>query len=126
MIDMLRSLVVTEFLFLCAKAPESEKERDELKAKLSFPFEKLFDSEGYTNKAKNLLKKDFEKALSIYFEKYQTKDGFDFARLREALEEHERNFLRHLGKDKVQFLRLLIRLCELTKEKPKGLLHSVA
>jgi hypothetical protein len=93
------------------------------------PIVELFDKQRSADRAKKWLKQDFEKALAVYFCQFQTHSGFDFKKLKAKLDSSEKVFLRHLGKDKVLYLRLLISFAEALAEpapKPRGLLFEAA
>jgi hypothetical protein len=123
MSDQLRSLNTTAFTMLVFEFADLEGvNKAELEEKMRCPVVELFDKQKNADRAKRLLKSDFDKAVAIYFNNYQTSTGFAFDRLAKKLDECNKIFVRHLGKDKVSYLRLLINIAKLIQEKPKGLL----
>jgi hypothetical protein len=95
-----------------------------LEEQMKCPLVELFDKQKNADKAKKVLKADFNKAVALYLATYQASSRIDFARLREKLDECEKVFLRHLGKDTLRYLRLLTDFSRHIKEKPKGLLGA--
>jgi len=123
MIDELRSLSTTQFVMLVFEFSDPEDiNKTQIEERIKCPLVELFDKQRNADRAKRALKSDFDKAVSLYFNSYQTSTGFAFDKLDEKLDEHGPIFIRHLGKDLVRYLRLLISIARLTKEKPKGLL----
>jgi hypothetical protein len=122
-IEKLRSLTSTQFtMFVFNLADLEGANKAEIERKIQVSLESVFDRQKPADRAKRVLKTDFQKLLALYFHQYQTQTGFAHERLAKKLDECEKVFLRHLGKDKVQYLRLLIAIAKLIQEKPKGLL----
>lgn len=123
MIDKIRSLNTTAFTMLVFEFADLDGvNKASIEEKIRCPLVELFDKQKNADRAKKILKADFEKAVALYFNNYQTSTGFNFERLSRKLDESEKVFLRHLGKDKVSYLRLLISIAKLIQEKPRGLL----
>ncbi len=64
--------------------------------------------------------------LSVYFAGFQNQDGFDYNKLGSKVLKHKKTFLRFLGKDKVNYLTLLINTMMTLQEPKKGLLFGDA
>ncbi len=94
---------------------------------LNFDIAKLFDSQRTADKAKKLWGKDgFKKILSLYFNQFQASHGLDIEALSLTLTGNKKTLLRHLGKDKITFLNLIVTLmrdANLTTPK-RGLLFE--
>lgn len=87
----------------------------------------LFNSQKNADKAKRVLGKgDFDKVLSLYFNQYQSKGGIDHDALSDSLAKNKKVMLRHIGRDKVNFLVLVACLLKnLDQPAPKrGLLRE--
>ncbi len=125
MIDQIRSNVTTAFTMLVFDFADLDGvNKAELQTKIKCPIAELFDKQKNADRAKRALKADFDTLLALYFNAYQTSQGFAHERLAQKLDEAESVFMRHLGKDKVRYLRLLISIAKLINEKPKGLLGA--
>lgn len=87
----------------------------------------LFESQKSADKAKRTHGRDgFRKLLSLHFNQFQTKGALDHDSLKSALIRNKKVYLRHLGKDKVTFLLLIVTLLkDLDYHPPKrGLLFE--
>lgn len=125
--DKAKSTLTTAYLmFTFEFADPSTVNVEALKDKVG-PLD-VFQSQRSADKAKQVLgKKDFAKLLSLYFAKFQTSDGFDYTRLEQELMTHKQIFERHLGRDRMRFLNLLISTMKsLESDKPKRGLLGVA
>lgn len=127
MIDALRSLATTEFTMLIFDHADLEGvNKREILEKIKCPLVELFDRQKNADRAKKVLKAEFSKAVALFLHGYLTSTGFDFSGLSKKIEEHHGIFERHLGKDQVRYLRLLINVARLSEEKPKRGLLGVA
>lgn len=93
----------------------------------SINLEELFDTQRTADKAKRLWGKDgFKKLMSLYFNRYQTNKGLDFDALEASIVKNRKVFLRHLGKDKIAFLLLIVTLLKALESTPtkRGLLFQ--
>lgn len=100
-----------------------------LEEKMLCKIAEMFSSQKNSDRAKRKLADDFPKALSLYFKQYQTIDGVNVIALNEAMDVNNRTMQRHLGKDKMVHLRLIVNLMRALDEKPrlkKGLLSEHA
>jgi hypothetical protein len=95
-----------------------------IEEQIKCPLVELFDKQKNADKAKKALKADFNKAVALYLAAYQTSSRIDFSALSKKLDECEKIFMRHLGKDTLRYLRLLTDFSKYIKEKPKGLLGA--
>lgn len=78
---------------------------------INFDIALLFDNQKSADSAKKLWGKNgFKKLLSLYFNRYQTGHGLDVDALSETVTRNKKVLLRHLGKDKVAFLVLIVTL----------------
>lgn len=96
---------------------------------LSFEIATLFDTQKLADKTKKIFGRDgFKKILSLYFNQYQTGIGLDVDSLSDSLVRNKKTLTRHLGKDKVTFLALIVTLMRsLDHQAPKrGLLFERA
>ncbi len=94
----------------------------------SINLEELFDTQRTADKAKRLWGKDgFKKLMSLYFNRYQTSKGLDFDALETSIIKNKKVFLRHLGKDKINYLILITTMLKsLESTTPRrGLLSMV-
>lgn len=124
MIEQIRTINTTTYTMLVFDFADLEGvNKAKLESQIKHPLVELFDKQKNADRAKKILKADFEKLVALYLNDYQTSQGFAFERLSKKLDENEKVFLRHIGKDKVKLLRLLISIARLTQEKPtRGLL----
>ncbi len=126
MSDKIKSKITTSYmLFVFDFADPSSVNKAEIEKSIECPILEVFSSQKKVDHAKKLLGKEgFNKMLSLYFSSFQTQEGFDFAGLESELKKNKKVFLRHLGKDKIQFLTLLIGVMSALLEPKKGLLAS--
>ena len=128
--EKLNSFVTTSYSMLVYGFHDPDGlNKNDIEERARCPIVELFDKQRSADRAKKWLKEDFEKALAVYFCQFQTHSGFDFKGLKSKLDASEKVFLRHLGKDKVLYLRLLISFAEALSEpapKPRGLLFEAA
>lgn len=102
---------------------------DPSQAQIDMDIRDLFSSQRNADQAKKKLGKDgFKKALSLYFNKFQTKHGLDFRSLEDEIISNKKVFLRHLGRDKINFLLLITTVMRdiETPVQKKGLLFERA
>lgn len=90
--------------------------------KLKIDLKELFDSQKNADRARRDIGKDFNKIMSSYFSQFKTKSGFDYASLYNKVLDKEKVFLRHLGTDKLQYLKLILSLRADLEFKKRGLL----
>lgn len=125
--DKIRTQVTTAYTMLIFDFADPQGlNKSEIEQHGRCPLVELFDKQKSADRVKKHMKADFSKALSLYFNQFQTTSGFDCLKLKEKLDGSEKVFLRHLGKDKVLYIRLLIFIAEALQEKPRGLLFGVA
>lgn len=84
----------------------------------------LFSSQKIADKVKRHLKNDFNQALSIYFNQFNKGGRVDIEALENAMLAGKKTMLRHLGKERLNCLNLIVSLLrEVDKSYPKkGLL----
>lgn len=128
MTDKIKSNLTTSYLmFVFEFSDPSDVKRANIEEQLKFPVNEVFDSQKKADSAREKLGKEgFNKMLSLYFAEYQTHDGFDSESLASELKKHKKVFLRFLGKDKINYLTLLVNTMATLKEPKKGLLFGDA
>lgn len=132
MTDQINSHITTAYTMLVFDFADPEgANKTQIEEHARCPIVELFDKQKSADRAKRFMKDDFKTALAVYFGQFQTTTGFDHKALKAKLDAHERVFLRHLGKERVQYIRLLISVAELLAEnaqprilKPRGLLFE--
>ncbi len=83
----------------------------------------VFDSQKSADKMKKELGKDgFRKFLSLYFSSFQSPRGLDFRKLDHEITKNKKVLLRHLGKDKMTYLSLVVSVLKAVEEPRRGLL----
>ena len=123
MIDQLRALNNTAYITLVFGFADLEGvNRLKIETQLKLPLSELFDRQKNADRAKRTLKGDFNKAVALYFHDFLSPTGFSAERLSQKLDASGPVFERHLGQDKVKYLRHLISTQRIIQEKPKGLL----
>lgn len=124
MIDKIKSNLTNSYLmFVFEFADPSTVNEQELSAFIGCPVIEIFKSQRAADRSKKVLgKASFGKALVCYFGQFQSSDGVDFRRLGHELTKNRKVFLRHLGKDKVNYLSLLIKINESIEPQRRGLL----
>lgn len=128
MIDKIKSNLTNSYMmFVFEFADPSTIDKSEIQAFIKCPLVDAFSSQRTADSAKkNLGKLGFSKLLSVYFGEFQTSDGIDFRRLGLELTKNKKVLLRHLGKDKVNFLNLLVSIAKSLESERKGLLFGEA
>jgi hypothetical protein len=126
MIDKIKSNLTNHYLmFVFDFADPTSVNAKEIAEFIGCPIVEMFKSQRTADKSKKVLgRAGFGKALVCYFNEFQGRDGVDFKRLEQELTENRKVFLRHLGKDKVNYLTLLISVNESIEPKRRGLLAS--
>ncbi len=126
MSDKIKSNITTSYmLFVFDFADPSSVDKSNIEQEIKCPVAEVFSSQKKTDHAKKALGKvGFDKMLSVYFAHFQTQDGFNHQKLDEELRKNKKVFLRHLGKDKVNYLTLLI--STMSALPKKGLLYDEA
>ena len=124
MIDKIKSNLTNSYLmFIFDFADSSQVNKDELLKRIECPLLEIFKTQKNADKTKKVLGKNgFGKALFVYFNEFQSQDGIDFNRLEKEIAQNRKVFLRHLGKDKVNYLTLLISIDNSLEKPKKGLL----
>lgn len=128
MIDKIKSNITSSFLeFVFSYADPSAISRDAIAKALEFPIEDLFSTQKKADSAKRLGRETFSKAVSLYFSGFQNQDGVDYKRLGVELIKHKKVLMRHLGKDRLAYLNLIVSVLSATPEVQvkKGLLFIV-
>lgn len=126
MIEQIKSNLTNHYLMFVFEfaAPESVN-KDELTMELGCPVIDIFKSQRKADLSKKSLgRQKFGKVLMLYFDQFQSHDGIDFKRLEQELTQNRKVFLRHLGKDKVNYLSLLIKIADTLEPKRRGLLSA--
>ncbi len=126
--DKIKSNVTTSYmLFVFDFADPSRVEKSNIEKEINFPVNEVFSSQKKADTARERLGKEgFNRMLSVYFSSFTTSDGFDYDRLGKEVLKHKNVFLRFLGKDKLNYLTLLINTMLSLKEPKKGLLFGDA
>lgn len=125
MIEKIKSTLTSSYLlFVFDFAEPTSVDKGELSKSLGFEADEIFKCQKNADKAKKVLGKDgFSKALVCYFNQFQSKDGVDFKSLDSDLHRHRKVITRHLGKDKVNYLNLLVSIANASDTKRRGLLE---
>lgn len=125
--DRVRSKTVNAYTMLVFDYADPEGiNKAEIESRIQCPICDLFDKQKSVDRAKKVLKGDFNKCLALYFNQFQNSNGFDGPALKTKLEKFDKNFIRHLGKDRFNFLSFLCQLMIELEVKPRGLLFEVA
>ncbi len=126
MIDELKTKLTTAYMMFVFDFSDLEQiSKKAIDDKLPCPLKDLFSNQKVSDKARKILKDDFRKALAIYFSKFQTSDGFDYSSLSKLIEAKEPILIRHVGKDRTAYLKLMVSLMKSLDSRPrKGLLAS--
>lgn len=128
MSDKIKTNITTSYmLFVFNFADLMNVDKKKIESGLPCPISDVFSSQKRIDTSKrNLGKQEFNELLALYFSQFQTQDGFDFHRLDGELTKNKKVFLRHLGKDKINYLSLLVTLMKTMSEKRRGLLAGAA
>jgi hypothetical protein len=128
MIDKIKSNLTNSYLmFVFDFGDPAECDKGALAQKIGCPIIEVFKSQRTADKAKKVLgKKGFGEMLVVYFSAFQSQDGVKFAELEREIKAHRKVFLRHLGKDKVNYLNLMISVSGSLETQKRGLLGVVA
>lgn len=124
---MIKSNLTNAYMmFLMDLADLSICDQKQIEKEMKGKIQDLFDCQSNGDRAKRLLKDQFGKALAIYFSSFTGSDGLNHARLEREITRNRKHMLRHLGKDKLNYLTLITGLMSASGEKPKqGLLFAV-
>jgi hypothetical protein len=102
----------------------SSANKEKISEAMGCPICDVFKTQRQADKAKKILgKSGFGKMLTLYFNQFQGKDGVDFKKLDAEISKNKKVFLRHLGKDKVNYLSLMISIAQSIESKKRGLLE---
>jgi len=128
MIDKIKSNLTNHYLmFIFDFGDPASVKQDELAKELGCAVADVFKTQRQADKAKKVLgKSGFEKMLVVYFNQFQSRDGINFKKLESELKQNRKVLLRHLGKDKVNYLNLMISVSGSLEGKKRGLLEVVA
>lgn len=126
MIDELKTKLTTAYMMFVFDFSDLEQISSKaIDDKLPCSLSDLFKTQKTSDKARKLLKNDFRKALALYFSKFQCSDGFDYSGLSKLIDSKEPILVRHVGKDRTAYLKLMVSLMKSLDKKPKrGLLAS--
>lgn len=119
MSDKIRSNVTTAYmLFIFDFADPSQAKIDP-----GLKVAEVFDSQKKADRVKrDLGKEGFNKMLSVYFSQFNTRSGVDYSSLDQALMKNKKVLVRHLGKDKVAYLTLIVTILKSLEPQRRGLL----
>jgi hypothetical protein len=110
-------------MFIFEFADPANVDKAQVQSAIDCPVIDIFKSQRQADLSKKILGKvGFGKAVMLYFDQFQSHDGIDFDSLEKELTQHRKVFLRHLGKDKVNYLNLLIKINGSIEPKRRGLL----
>lgn len=123
MIDKIKSNLTTSYmLFVFDFGDPSTADKTRIECDIKCPLVELFHSQRTVDKAKKQLGREgFNNLLAAYFSQFQSADGFQFKTLDEELNKNKKVFIRHLGRDKMNYLNLIISTRKAIEIK-KGLL----
>lgn len=120
--DKIKTLINTELSLVPEKffnVSSAMKQKAVFEEKLGFPISELLSKQKNSDVAKKILGRGgFNACLSIYFNQFDSRDGFDTKKLAQDLEQKAPVYKRHLGSDRMQLLKLLCRVSEISNEKP--------
>lgn len=125
MIEKIKSSITSSFLnFLFDYADPSLVNKDAISKALGFPIEELFSTQKRADQAKTLGRETFNKSVSAYFSRFQNSDGVDHKKLGQEIVKNKKILIRHLGKDKLIYLQLIVSVlgAEPEMQKKRGLL----
>lgn len=123
--DEIRANLITAFIiFIHDYADPEGINKKSIEERINCDIADLFKRQHLADFSKKRLGEDFNKAVSLYFHRFQTKEGFNHRGLAKALDESEEALTRHLKKGAVRHVRLLATLMSYVDTKPKGLLAS--
>ncbi len=121
MSDKIKSNVTTAYMLFIFEFADPSQVRVDIK----IPIESLFDSQKSADKMKSSLGRDgFNNALALYFNQFQTQTGVDCYGLETAIAKNKKVLIRHLGKDKVAYLSLIVNILKSLETPRRGLLAS--
>jgi hypothetical protein len=122
MIDKLKSNLTNAYMmFILGFADPSTVDKSVVEAEMKGKISEVFNTQKNCDRAKRLLKGNFAKMLALYFHQFNSTDGFDHLGLDKELAKNKKHLLRHLGKDKLQYLNLIVSLMKTADEiKPEG------
>lgn len=119
--QMKSNLTTAYMMFIFDFADPSSIDKEKLTGKLSVPLTDLFKAQRPLDKAKKDLGPDqFAQLLSLYFNQFMKSDGVQSDEILKIVKEHEKIFVRHIGKDKLNYLRLISTLFQGLAEVPKA------
>jgi len=126
--DKIKSNITTCYmLFVFDFGDPSSVDRSQIESEIKGPVSEVFSSQKKTDFAKKTLgKAGFDKMLSLYFSSFQTQDGLKYKSLEDELVKNKKVFMRHLGKDKVNYLNLIVNVLKAGASESKGLLGRVS
>lgn len=123
--EQIKSNLTTAYLMFVFDFADPSFDKGPLLEKLGVDLAELFDKQKSVDHAKKEMSKDdFQKILSLYFNQFQSGDGLAHSQLADKLEAHKANFQRHLGKDKLAYLGLILKLMKTLEVKKRGLLAA--
>lgn len=111
-------------VFVHDYADPSAIDQKAIEEKAQCKIENLFKKQRNGDVAKKKLGKDFDKAISLYFNRFIVNSGVDSNLLTHELDIYQRNIKLHLKKDAYRYLKFLASIAEDVTPKSKGLLAS--
>ncbi len=126
--DKIKSNITTSYmLFVFDFGDPSSVDKPQIEEAIKGPVSEVFSSQKKTDFAKKTLgKSGFDKMLSVYFSSFQTQDGIKYDSLENELVKNKKVFVRHLGKDKWNFLNLIVSVMKAGASEARGLLGRVS
>lgn len=126
--DKIKTHLTTAYMmFVFDFADPSQLDQAKILNSLTVPLNELFHTQKASDKAKKLWGRDgFRKVLCLYFNRFQTPQGLNIEALEQSLVDNKKVLLRHLGKDKVTFLGLIVTLMKASEQPSikRGLLFG--
>jgi hypothetical protein len=122
MTNPIKSVITTCYSnFISDFSDPLKVDKDALEKDIGCAVKDAFKSQNTADKARTVLGKDrFKDLISLYLNNFYMNDGIDLSGLSNVVE--SKVMVRHLGKDKLNVLNLIIKLSRLTEEKKAGLL----
>lgn len=80
----------------------------------------ILDTQKKADQAKKEFDKNgFKQILALYFDNFKADNSVDYIKLEKCITSNEKVLLRHLSKDKVMYIRLIVDLHKALEAKPR-------
>ncbi len=120
-------LTTSYMLFVFDFGDPAAVDREAVEKQIGLPIAKIFDTKpGYHRTIQRLGRTKFNKVMALYFSDLRTKEGIDADKLGERMAKGQEMLKRHLGKEVMIYLSLLLSVSRAISEKRQGLLFEEA